>query len=60
MDAAFSARLWAGCVFSGGHLHELSDRPWGLDELGEPELTKVEPSINSTLRTEGISVRSSS
>lgn len=60
MDAAFSARLPAGCVFSGGHHYKLSDRPWGLDELAEPEVMKVESSINFTVRTEGVSAGSSS
>lgn len=60
MDAAFSAWLPAGCVSRGGHLYKLSDRPWGLDELGEPEVMKVESSINLTVRTEGVSAKSSS
>lgn len=57
MEAAFSARLPAGCVFSGGHLYNLRDGLWGLDELGEPEVMEVESSI---VRTEGVSVGSSS
>lgn len=51
MEAAFSARLLAGCVFSGGHLYNLRDGLWGLDELGEPEVMKVESSI---VRTEAV------